>query len=62
MECEHCGNEQTHSEYAAVEPSTPAADQLGLGAPTQDDHHVVCESCFEAAVNELEDATSRKVN
>jgi hypothetical protein len=53
-ECENCGVGQTAEEYVAVGPSTPAARQLDLGEPTQDDHHVVCEDCFEEATDEIQ--------
>lgn len=53
LECEHCGAGQTHEEYVAVGPSTPAARQLDLDEPTQDDHHVVCDDCFETATGEI---------
>jgi len=53
-ECENCGVGQTAEEYVAVGPSTPAARQLELGEPSQDDHHVVCDGCFETATDEIE--------
>lgn len=53
-DCENCGQKQTPEEYVAVEPSTPAARQLELGEPTQDDHHVVCEGCFENATDSIQ--------
>lgn len=53
-DCENCSQEQSPEEYVAVGPSTPAARQLELGEPTQDDHHVVCEDCFEDATDSIQ--------
>jgi hypothetical protein len=52
--CEACGTEQTHDEYVAVGPSTPAVHYLELEDPDGDrDHFVVCDPCFEKAAAEI---------
>jgi hypothetical protein len=52
--CEVCGAQQTHDEYVAVGPSTPAARHLELEDSDGDrDHFVVCDSCFEKAAAEI---------
>jgi hypothetical protein len=59
LRCESCGAEQTLEEYVAVGPNTPAARQLNLDEPTQNDHHVVCDDCFERATNEIQSENTR---
>lgn len=51
--CEHCDERLTRNEYVAVGPTTPAARQLGLVDRSRD-HLVVCDDCFETAVEAIE--------